>query len=61
MELCDVKHVSTKGGALRYMIQPTGSARPVNKVVVAVYIKEEKEMGLYGRGLFADFTRKWKN
>jgi SAM-dependent methyltransferase len=60
LELFDVKHVPTKGGSLRYMVQLAGASRPVSPRI-AEYIDREGSQGLYQPSMFKAFSQKITN
>lgn len=57
MELFDIERVPTKGGSLRYYIQPVGGHRPVSQSVGEL-IAYEKKIGLDGVEIYKTFSEK---
>jgi len=57
MELIDALCVPTKGGSLRYTVQPVGGPRPVSPSVSEL-VELETVSGLYRAETFADFAAK---
>ena len=56
LELFDVERVSTKGGSLRYYVQPLDGPRPVSPEVGRM-VTLETRAGLDGPEIFRDFAR----
>jgi SAM-dependent methyltransferase len=57
LELIDALRVPTKGGSLRYTVQPAGGPRPAAGSVPALK-REEAEQGLHGLELFRAFEQR---
>ncbi|MBL8024243.1 MAG: class I SAM-dependent methyltransferase [Elusimicrobia bacterium] len=57
LELVDVLKVPTKGGSVRYYVQPRGGPRPVSPAVKAL-IAEENELGVFHPDIFRSFAGK---
>lgn len=57
MELVDVRHVPTKGGSIRGMVQLAGGPRPVSARVTAM-IRLERTLGYAGNEPFIRFAEK---
>ena len=57
LEMIDIERVPTKGGSLRYYIQPSGGPRSVSPRIGEMIDAEEKA-GLYGTEIYAAFARR---
>lgn len=57
LELIDVQKVPTKGGSVRYFVQPRGGPRSVS-LAVKELIAEENEVGIFQLDVFQSFAEK---